>query len=214
MSYLLHLRMFLEIYRAGSLTRAAERLGITQPAASGHLATLEATLGKPLFLRQANSYSLVNKPWDEIGALTIVTSFLVVVALIAVTALALRRRDRVAAAAGVTALLALIVATVTFARLPEQPFDVARYRVLEMLIVGAFIWFATIFGTVRALPATLTERPAVQWTAIAGAAVILVAMPFATASADSPGCCRGSWTTRPTRRPPPAWPRSPHRSAG
>ncbi len=53
MSDLLHLRTFLEIYRAGSLTRAAERLGITQPAASGHLATLEATLGKPLFLRQA-----------------------------------------------------------------------------------------------------------------------------------------------------------------
>ncbi|SFL67641.1 DNA-binding transcriptional regulator, LysR family [Methylobacterium pseudosasicola] len=53
MSHLLHLRTFLEIYRAGSLTRAAERLGMTQPAASGHLAALEATLGKPLFLRQA-----------------------------------------------------------------------------------------------------------------------------------------------------------------
>ncbi|MGU3336620.1 LysR family transcriptional regulator [Methylobacterium mesophilicum] len=53
MSQLLHLRTFLEIYRAGSVTRAAERLGMTQPAASGHLSALEATLGKPLFLRQA-----------------------------------------------------------------------------------------------------------------------------------------------------------------
>jgi hypothetical protein len=150
------------------------------------LRTLAQAVGVvPLFLRQANSYSLVNKPWDEIGALTIATALLVLAALIGVTVLAFRRRDRAAAAAGVTALVALVVATVTFARLPEQPFDVARYRVLEMLIVGAFVWFATIFGVVRALPVTVTERPAVQWTAIAGAAVILIAMPFATASADS-----------------------------
>lgn len=53
MNHLLYLRTFLETYRAGSLTRAAERLGITQPAASGHLSALEAMLGKPLFLRQA-----------------------------------------------------------------------------------------------------------------------------------------------------------------
>jgi hypothetical protein len=150
------------------------------------LRTLVQAVGiVPLFLRQANSYSLVNKPWNEIGVLTIVTAFVVILALLVVTVLAFRRRDRVAAAAGVVALLALVVATITFARLPEQPFDVARYRVLEMLIVGAFVWFATIFGAVRALPATVTERPALQWTAIAGAAVILVAMPFATASADS-----------------------------
>ncbi|MCC0806156.1 LysR family transcriptional regulator [Methylobacterium sp. W2] len=53
MNHLLYLRTFLETYRAGSLTRAAERLGITQPAASGHLSALETMLGKPLFLRQA-----------------------------------------------------------------------------------------------------------------------------------------------------------------
>ncbi|MCJ2058031.1 LysR family transcriptional regulator [Methylobacterium sp. J-048] len=53
MNHLPYLRTFLEIYRAGSLTRAAERLGMTQPAASGHLSALEAMLGKPLFLRQA-----------------------------------------------------------------------------------------------------------------------------------------------------------------
>ncbi|MFG1480458.1 LysR family transcriptional regulator [Xanthobacter sp. V4C-4] len=40
-------------FRAGSLTRAAQRLGITQPAASAYIAALETMLGKPLFIRQA-----------------------------------------------------------------------------------------------------------------------------------------------------------------
>lgn len=53
MNYLVHLRTFLEAYRAGSLTKAAQRLGITQPAASAHIASLETMLGKPLFNRQA-----------------------------------------------------------------------------------------------------------------------------------------------------------------
>ena len=52
MNHLVYLRTFLDAYRAGSLTKAAHRLGITQPAASAHLATLEAVLGKPLFKRQ------------------------------------------------------------------------------------------------------------------------------------------------------------------
>lgn len=53
MNHLIYLRTFLDTYRAGSLTRAAQRLGITQPAASAHIASLEAILGKPLFIRQA-----------------------------------------------------------------------------------------------------------------------------------------------------------------
>lgn len=57
MNHLVHLRTFLETYRSGSLTRAAERLGITQPAASAHLVALEEMLGKPLFLRQARGVS-------------------------------------------------------------------------------------------------------------------------------------------------------------
>ena len=52
-SHLVYLQTFLEAYRAGSLTRAAARLGITQPAAAAPLAALEAMLGKPLFLRGA-----------------------------------------------------------------------------------------------------------------------------------------------------------------
>lgn len=53
MSPIGHLRTFIAIYRSGSLTRAAERLGITQSAASAHLASLESTLGRPLFERRA-----------------------------------------------------------------------------------------------------------------------------------------------------------------
>ncbi|MEU1282226.1 LysR family transcriptional regulator [Streptomyces sp. NPDC005805] len=45
------LATFLEIYRAGSLTAAAERLGLSQPAVSGQLARLEEELGETLFLR-------------------------------------------------------------------------------------------------------------------------------------------------------------------
>ncbi|SDI96654.1 DNA-binding transcriptional regulator, LysR family [Actinokineospora alba] len=45
------LSTFLEIYRAGSLSAAAERLGLTQPAVSGQLARLERQLGEPLFIR-------------------------------------------------------------------------------------------------------------------------------------------------------------------
>ncbi len=53
MNHLIYLRTFLDAYRAGSLTRAAQRLGITQPSASAHIAALEEMLGKPLFVRQA-----------------------------------------------------------------------------------------------------------------------------------------------------------------
>ncbi|MEW2419481.1 LysR family transcriptional regulator [Streptomyces nigra] len=45
------LATFLEIYRAGSLSAAAQRLGVTQPAVTGQLARLEEQIGEPLFLR-------------------------------------------------------------------------------------------------------------------------------------------------------------------
>ena len=45
------LRTFLAIYRSGSLTDAAYHRGISQPAASQHLAALERTVGAPLFVR-------------------------------------------------------------------------------------------------------------------------------------------------------------------
>lgn len=53
MSHLVHLKTFLEVYRVKSISQAAERLAITQPAASLHIQSLESFIGKPLFIRQS-----------------------------------------------------------------------------------------------------------------------------------------------------------------
>ena len=53
MSHLIHLRTFLEAYRSGSFSRAAQVLGISQPAASQHIQSLEVLTGKRLFIREA-----------------------------------------------------------------------------------------------------------------------------------------------------------------
>ena len=45
------LRYFVEMAREGSMTRAAERLHITQPTMSKQLHELEAELGQKLFTR-------------------------------------------------------------------------------------------------------------------------------------------------------------------
>ena len=47
------LRTFNAVYRAGSLTAAATVLGLTQPAVSVQVKTLEERLGRPLFRRMA-----------------------------------------------------------------------------------------------------------------------------------------------------------------
>lgn len=48
-----HLRSFVEVYRQRSISRAAEELGLTQPAVSQHIASLEAQLERQLFTRHA-----------------------------------------------------------------------------------------------------------------------------------------------------------------
>lgn len=45
------LATFLEVYRTGSLSAAADRLGVSQPAVTGQLARLEGQLGAQLFVR-------------------------------------------------------------------------------------------------------------------------------------------------------------------
>ncbi|GGU27438.1 LysR family transcriptional regulator [Streptomyces lavendofoliae] len=47
------LRTFVTVHRAGSFTRAAALLGLSQPAVTSQIRTLERQLGSPLFLRQA-----------------------------------------------------------------------------------------------------------------------------------------------------------------
>ncbi|MET4897820.1 LysR family transcriptional regulator [Sphingomonadaceae bacterium jetA1] len=50
---LVQMRTFIEVYRRRSLSDAARALGITQPAASQHVASLEAQVGHPLFDRHS-----------------------------------------------------------------------------------------------------------------------------------------------------------------
>ncbi|MFJ1547272.1 LysR family transcriptional regulator [Streptomyces sp. NPDC088246] len=47
------LRTFITVHRAGSFTRAAALLGLSQPAVTSQIRTLERQLGRPLFLRRA-----------------------------------------------------------------------------------------------------------------------------------------------------------------
>ncbi|MEW2114501.1 LysR family transcriptional regulator [Streptomyces sp. NPDC005474] len=47
------LRTFVTVHRAGSFTRAAALLGLSQPAVTSQIRTLEQQVGRPLFLRQA-----------------------------------------------------------------------------------------------------------------------------------------------------------------
>ncbi|NLP84804.1 LysR family transcriptional regulator [Microbacterium sp. CFH 90308] len=47
------LRTFLEVHRAGSITAAASRLGVSQPSVSERITRLETELGTPLFVRSA-----------------------------------------------------------------------------------------------------------------------------------------------------------------
>ncbi len=50
MSYLSQLRTFVEAYRTGSITKAADRLHLTQPKASEHIKSLETFIEKELFI--------------------------------------------------------------------------------------------------------------------------------------------------------------------
>ena len=53
MSYINHLRTFLEVYRQQSFSKAAAQIGITQPTVSQQIQSLESFIGKPLFVRLA-----------------------------------------------------------------------------------------------------------------------------------------------------------------
>ncbi|MFC0435218.1 LysR family transcriptional regulator [Kutzneria buriramensis] len=48
---LVALRSFLSVYRTGGVARAAEALGLSQPAVSRHLKAIEESVGRPLFRR-------------------------------------------------------------------------------------------------------------------------------------------------------------------
>ena len=139
----------------------------------------------PLFARQSSSFALVGRSWSQLGPLRILSAVIVLGLLVAGTVIAFRRRDRIALAAGCTAMLALVVAAITIARLPTQPIDIVRYRLIEGWVVGAFTWFALGIVVVRAAPARVTERPGLRKAAVAVALTILVVMPIATAFSNT-----------------------------
>ena len=55
------LRYFLEVAREGNITRAAERLHVSQPTLSKQLKDLEGELGKKLFVRSNYSVKLTDE---------------------------------------------------------------------------------------------------------------------------------------------------------
>ena len=127
----------------------------------------------PLFARPAREMGTFG---SELPAATAVTAVAVVVALVVLTGLALRRRDRIAVAAGGVALVGLATVTVTTAQVPVAFPDVAFYRMLALWPIGAFAWFALGFSVVRSLrPARTASRVAVA----AGAALLAAAAPGA-----------------------------------
>lgn len=58
------LATFLEIYRRGSVTAAADRRGLSQPAVSGQLARLEEQVGEPLFVRSRRGVIPTERAYD------------------------------------------------------------------------------------------------------------------------------------------------------
>lgn len=53
MAYLTQLRTFVEVYRARNITKAATNLGMSQPAVTAHIQSVENVVGKALFVRKA-----------------------------------------------------------------------------------------------------------------------------------------------------------------
>lgn len=74
------LRTFVTVHRAGSFTRAAALLGLSQPAVTSQIRALERQLGRPLFLRYARGVTpttigdeLAHKAAPHLDALTEIT---------------------------------------------------------------------------------------------------------------------------------------------
>ncbi|POX40947.1 LysR family transcriptional regulator [Streptomyces sp. Ru73] len=74
------LRTFVTVHRAGSFTRAAALLGLSQPAVTSQIRTLERQLGRPLFLRRPRGVTpttvgdeLAHKIAPHLDALTEIT---------------------------------------------------------------------------------------------------------------------------------------------
>ena len=69
------LRYFLEIAREGNMSRAAERLHVTQPTLSKQMKNLEQELGKRIFKRGRNAQSYTKAKNASMADYRIATGF-------------------------------------------------------------------------------------------------------------------------------------------
>lgn len=67
MSYFVQLRTFVEVYRCRNISRAAKNLGLSQPAATAHIQTMESVVGKSLFERRHRGVEPSNAAHDLAG---------------------------------------------------------------------------------------------------------------------------------------------------
>jgi len=144
----------------------------------------------PLFARRNDSIARIGPPWSQLSPVLILTAVLVVLALLAGTVVAFRRRDRVAFAAGGTACVALAVTAIVVSRLPVTFPDIARYRLLQCWSVGGFTWLATGVVVGRAVAPVASRfsppaRRALRVGVLVPIVAVLVIAPVAIAFANS-----------------------------
>ena len=159
-------------------------------AGSGYAARflIEAIGATPLFARQAASIAGIAPPWPQMSSLRIVSALAILVALVGGTVIAVRRRDRIAAAAGGLAIVSVVTIGFVVARLTLDFGGVPRYRLLQGWIVGCFVWFATGFVIARAIAPSIPtidahRRRVVGLIGVATAVCALLAVVVAIGNA-------------------------------
>ena len=165
---------FVEVSRAW---RADDQAGVSWQYAFRAVARAIGLV--PLFGRPARPFEYFGTP---LSALALSSAIAVVAGLVVLTVLSVRRRDRLAWAAGVVALAALAVTTFTTAQVPHGYGDVAFYHMLALWPVGCFAWFALGLLAVRTVPFPAVARR----LAVGAGLLLLVVSAPAVAFADSP----------------------------
>lgn len=146
----------------------------------------------PLFLRRNDNVGYVGAPANHLGALAIFTAILLVAVLAGATIIAIRRRDRVAAAVGLVAGISFAITTAVVARLPAAFPGLPEYRLLQCWVISAFAWLATGYVVARAFAPRLGRLPQptarlLRVAALVPLVAVLASAPIAIAYADSAG---------------------------
>jgi hypothetical protein len=167
------------------LREAADTEGDAAVGWAWSLRTVARTVGLP------PSFAVPARGTDRFdpttSVLAVVTAVAVVVGVVALGVAAWRRRDRVAAAAALVAVLGLALAALVLATLPTYlGLGVPQWRYLFMWPLGAFTWFALGLLLVRAASARAAGARVAQ-VVVGASAVALVAAAIAIPFTRSPG---------------------------